>query len=239
MRVPMHESSTDHDLMAQVRHGSEAALAQIYDRHATTVYRAAFRLHADAGFAEEVVQETFLALWNRAEQFDSERGSLAAWLTVIARNRAIDRRRAAARRLHAEPFATVVGDLPDPVATVDWLMTSGTPVALGSPEPGPDAMVATGETRAVLARAIGALADEERLAIVLAYREGLSQSEIADRLGWPLGTVKTRSRRALRRLRDELDAAEAPAPPARGPGQRASRATRPDRPGSASLAASS
>lgn len=199
----------DEALVAQLLRGSEAALGLLYDRHAPAVFRVAHRLLRDPGIAEEIVQETFLALWDRAEQFDPGRGALAAWLTVIARSRAIDRHRAIARRLHAEPFSTVVGDLPDPAATIDWLLASGTPVGLGSAGPSPEAFVASTEARAAIARAVGALAADERLAIVLAYRDGLSQSEIAERLGWPLGTVKTRSRRALRRLREALEDAGA------------------------------
>jgi RNA polymerase sigma-70 factor (ECF subfamily) len=156
-----------------------------------------------------VVQETFLALWNRAEQFDPSRGSLGAWLATIARNRAIDRRRSTLRRFRAEAFSSVAADRPDEAATVDWLLASGEPVATATPHLTPEAALAARETQAAVAEAVSILSDDERQAILLAYRDGLSQSEIAHRLGWPLGTVKTRSRRALRRLRAELEAASA------------------------------
>src|SRR5215210_2748709 len=134
-------SRDDANLVREVVAGSEDALATLYDRHADAVYAAACRLTSDRQVAEEVVQETFLALWNRAELFDPAAGSLAAWIHTIARNRTVDRLRAAGRRPNL---------------------------------------------------------------IALAYREELSQSEIAERLGWPLGTVKTRTRRALLRLREIL-----------------------------------
>ena len=78
--------------------GSEAALETLYDRYASAIFAAVYRLTSDRGTAEEVVQETFLALWNRAETFDPAAGSLAAWLHAIARNRTIDRRRGPTRR---------------------------------------------------------------------------------------------------------------------------------------------
>src|SRR5215210_8749731 len=91
-------SRDDATLVREVVAGSESALATLYDRHADAVYHAASRLTSDRQVAEEVVQETFLALWNRAELFDPAAGSLSAWLHTIARNRTVDRLRAAGRR---------------------------------------------------------------------------------------------------------------------------------------------
>ncbi len=96
--------SADAALVREVAAGSHDALAALYDRHADGVFAAASRLTSDRGLAEEVVQETFLALWNRAETFDPSLGSLAAWLHTIARNRAVDRLRAAGRRPHLVPL---------------------------------------------------------------------------------------------------------------------------------------
>ena len=202
----MERDSEDVVLVRQVAQGSEGALASLYDRHARAVFRLALSVNRDHGVAEEVVQETFLALWNRAELFDPALGSLASWLLAIARNRAIDRVRSAARRVPAAAFSTLVGDQPDEASAVDWLVASGEIVAVGAPEPGPEVALAASETQAAVARAIASLDEPERQAILLAYRDGLSQSEIAARLDWPIGTVKTRSRRALRRLRETLEA---------------------------------
>src|SRR6188472_890030 len=88
----------DQALVERLVGGSETALAELYDRHADAIFALVIRLTSDRGIAEEVVQETFLTLWDRAETFDQRAGSLAAWLHTIARNRAIDRLRAAGRR---------------------------------------------------------------------------------------------------------------------------------------------
>jgi RNA polymerase sigma-70 factor, ECF subfamily len=195
----------DDELMRRVAAGSQDALASLYDRHAASIYRVALTVNRDHGVAEEIVQETFLALWNRAELFDPSLGSLPGWLIAIARNRALDRVRATARRIPAAPFASLTADQPDPASTVEWLVASGALVGAGAPEPGPELAIATGETNADIVTALTVLTDAEREAILLAYRDGLSQSEIAAHLGVPLGTVKTRSRRALRRLRAALE----------------------------------
>ena len=93
-----HARDDEAALVGEVAAGSQDALASLYDRHADAVFAAAIRLTSDRQVAEEVVQETFLALWNRAELFDPAAGSLAAWIHTIARNRTVDRLRAAGRR---------------------------------------------------------------------------------------------------------------------------------------------
>ncbi|HET7702695.1 MAG TPA: sigma-70 family RNA polymerase sigma factor [Candidatus Limnocylindrales bacterium] len=196
--------------------GSQEALGVLYDRYIDVIHATAIRLTGDRQLAEEVVQETFLALWNRAELFDERVGSLGAWLHTIARNRTVDRLRAAGRRPSLLPFASAAGgDEPD-AAALDRLVASGTVLGGAGVGPGPEGELAATELRQVLRDALDELPDAERTAIVLAYREELSQSEIAERLGWPLGTVKTRTRRALLRLRaalaDELGPGAAPTP---------------------------
>lgn len=196
-------------LVREVAAGSHDALADLYDRHADAVFASAYRLTSDRGLAEEVVQETFLALWNRADTFDPAVGSLAAWLHTIARNRTVDRLRAAGRRPDLVPLSVVAGGAfgstgePDADA-LERVMASGSMVAGGAPVPSPETAFALQELREALQAALATMPDDERLVIVLAYGEDLSQSEIAERLGWPLGTVKTRTRRALARLRDVL-----------------------------------
>ena len=96
----------DAALVRELVAGSHGALATLYDRHADAVFASAYRLTSDRGLAEEVVQETFLALWNRAETFDPTVGSLAAWLHTIARNRTVDRLRAAGRRPTLVPLSS-------------------------------------------------------------------------------------------------------------------------------------
>jgi RNA polymerase sigma-70 factor, ECF subfamily len=188
-------------LVRAVATGSQDALAALYDRHAGAVHSAASRLTADRQIAEEVVQETFLALWNRAELFDPGTGSLAAWLHTIARNRTVDRLRAGARRPRLVSAALTGGpDEPEAVA-LDRLAVTGTVIGGADRGNGPEDEVVQTELRATLRAALVTMPDVERTVIVLAYTDGLTQSEIAERLGWPLGTVKTRTRRALLHMR--------------------------------------
>ena len=196
-------------LVRAVASGSEEALATLYDRHVDGVHAVALRLTGDRGIAEEVVQETFLALWNRAELFDPALASLATWLRSIARNRPVDRLRAMGRR----PTLVSLGGHGDPNdvdAGLDRVPPGATVVGGATPAVSPEAAAEAASARASIAAAVGSMPEMERTVIVLAYREGLTQQEIAERLGWPLGTVKTRTRRALARLRELLEADESP-----------------------------
>jgi len=203
----------DAALVRQVAAGSHDALATLYDRHADGVFASALRLQSDRGLAEEVVQETFLALWNRAESYDPLLGSLAAWLHTIARNRTVDRLRAAGRRPTLVPLSVAAtpgsasGRAEEPDAeALERVMASGAIVAGGMPARSPEMEMALTELRTALQRALADMPEAERVVIAMAYGDDLSQSEIAERLGWPLGTVKTRTRRALGHLRAVLGA---------------------------------
>jgi RNA polymerase sigma-70 factor, ECF subfamily len=193
----------DAAIVRMVVTGSHAALAELYDRHAAAVFGASFRLLGQRLEAEEVVQETFLALWNRAEQFDPGRGSLRAWLLTIGRNRAIDRLRAAGRQPAQVSFGTLEDDAerrdgPGAEAVEERSLVADDEAS----DPARQAELSS--LRTGVRGALDGLPTEERAALVLAYFEGLTQQEIATRLEWPLGTVKTRTRRALRRLRGTL-----------------------------------
>lgn len=193
-------------LVHQLIGGSDEALSALYDRHAGDVFGAAMQASRDHGIASEVVQETFLTLWNRAERFDASRGSLTAWLTTIARNRAIDHLRALGRHHRAATFSSFQPNAPDWGSTADWIVESGELIGSAAPEPTPEVAASDRENRLAIRDAVASLNPMERAVIELAYREDLTQAEIAIRLGWPLGTVKTRTRRALRRLRDRVEA---------------------------------
>jgi RNA polymerase sigma-70 factor, ECF subfamily len=190
--------------MHEVVAGSQEALALLYDRHVDAVFATARRLAGERQLAEEVVQETFLTLWNRAELYDPRRGSLSTWLRRIAHNRAVDRLRAAARR----PRLLAIGMVAHPDEPMDGALerlaapSPGAAAGDGGVDPG-DAAVASW-TRERVREALNAMPLEERTVILLAYDEELSQTEIASRLDWPIGTVKTRTRRALSRLRAVL-----------------------------------
>ena len=124
--------------------GSQDALAAIYDRHVDAVYATASRLTSDRQVAEEVVQETFLALWNRAELFDPKLGSLAAWLHTIARNRTVDRLRAAGRRPNLIPLSSAAGEDEQDAAALDRLVGSGTVLGGAAIGLGPEGELAAG-----------------------------------------------------------------------------------------------
>ena len=195
-------TADDNTLLREIAGGSEDALAALYDRHAGAVYAAASRLTTDRQVAEEVVQETFLAVWNRADTFDPAAGSLPAWLYTIARNRTVDRLRSIGRRPRLVS-ATSVRNSEEPEAfALERLATIGVVVGGAALDGGPEGALMASELRSTLRDALAAMPDPEKTVIVLAYRDDLSQSEIAERLGWPLGTVKTRTRRALFRLRE-------------------------------------
>jgi len=191
-------------LVREVAAGSQDALAILYDRYADGVYHSASRLTWDRQVAEEVVQETFLALWNRAELFNPAAGSLAAWLHTIARNRTVDRLRAAGRRPNLVALSAASGVDEHDTAALERLVGSGRVLGGADLGPGPEGALESAEVRLAVQGALATMSDTERTVIVLAYHEELSQTEIATRLGWPLGTVKTRTRRALLHLRMAL-----------------------------------
>jgi RNA polymerase sigma-70 factor (ECF subfamily) len=205
-------------LVRAVAGGSEEALATLYDRHVDGIHAVALRLTNDRQIAEEVVQETFLALWNRAELFDPAMASLATWLRTIARNRTVDRLRAAGRRPPLVPLSGHTED-DDPDAGFERLAPDAAVVGGAVPDPTPEAAAEASDLRATIGAALAGMPEPERAVILLAYREGLTQTEIAERLEWPLGTVKTRTRRALARLRAVLEGDLAPV----GAGRRTER----------------
>jgi RNA polymerase sigma-70 factor, ECF subfamily len=167
--------------------GDGAALAALYDRHARGVYALALRVVANEADAEEVVQEVFNQAWRQAARYDPARGTVAAWLLTMARTRAIDRLRARQAR-------------PDRAGLESERTLDVLPAA--SPDPA-DALDSERDVARVR-QALQRLPLLQRAAIELAYFEGLTQSQIAERLEQPLGTVKTRIRAGLLKLRDAL-----------------------------------
>ena len=200
--LDLTDRAIDADLVRQLVAGSQTALGELYDRHASAVYAAAVRGGGDSWIAADIVQETFLALWNHAERFDPERGGLRAWLLTIARNRVVDHHRAARRHDRAVSFSSFGHE--DDRSFAEWVASAGELVGSATAEPGPEATVASHEVGEAIVTAVATLPPDERKAILLAYGQGLSQSEIAAALAWPIGTVKTRTRRALQHLRETL-----------------------------------
>jgi len=160
-------------------------VAELYDRHARPIYSLALRILGDATEAEDIVQEVFSQAWRQAARYSASRGAVAAWLMTLARSRAIDRLRAKRARPGDVSDERVAGQLVDTGPPADLLVLSSEQVA---------------RVRA----ALDELPLLQRAAIELAYYEGLTHAEIADRLEQPLGTVKTRIRLAMLKLRDVL-----------------------------------
>jgi len=176
----------DAELLRRMTHSDREAFAQLYDRFARPLYATALRILSNASEAEDIVQDVFLALWERAAAFEPGRGSAFAWAVTLTRNRAIDRVRMRKRRseLLAETTAEDAGTQPS--------------------DAGPhsaDELVFKEQAGAVRA-AVAALPPEQQRAVELAFFGGLTQQEIAEKLREPLGTVKARIRRGLLRLRD-------------------------------------
>jgi len=170
-------------LLKAIAARDEAALAQLYDRYDRILFGLLMRILNNREEAEDVLQETFLQIWRKAADFDESRGRPFTWLVTLARSRAIDRLRTlASRERVAEARAREVSEEISDAAT--------------------DALKS--EQRGLVSDALAKLPDEQKRPIMLAYFDGLTQSEIATRLGAPLGTVKTRMRTGMIRLRELL-----------------------------------
>jgi RNA polymerase sigma-70 factor (ECF subfamily) len=177
---PIVKGMGDEELVGQVAQGDERALSELYDRYARPVYATGVRLLRDSHLAEDLVQDAFTNVWRGAASFDPKRASFATWLYRLTRNRAVDlnrRRRVRPLSTGEEPLRNVSGG-PEPESSVDlW----------------------------DVAEALSLISAEHREVLNLAYFEGLSQREISQRTGVPLGTVKSRTTAALKRVRQAME----------------------------------
>lgn len=181
----------DSQLVSRMAAGEDAALGDLYDRYGRTVYALALAIVREPADAEEVVVDAFGQAWRSAASFDAARGSVGAWLATIARTRALDTVRARGRRARAHERAALLSD-------------DGVAAPIGTTGSDPSRAVELGDARRLVAQALAVLSSPQRVAIELAYFEGLSQSEIAERLSEPLGTIKTRIRTGMEKLRGLL-----------------------------------
>jgi RNA polymerase sigma-70 factor, ECF subfamily len=173
--------TSDLALVTAIRSGDQGAMAALYDRYSSIVYSVALRVLQDTGAAEDVLQEIFMQLWRNPGAFDANRGNMVAWLAVISRHRAID----ALRRRRPE------NNIEDLVVSVE-----------------PDLASDADRTRTMdkVRGALQTMPQTQRSALEMAYFEGLTHTEIADKTGEPLGTIKTRIRAGLLSLRKVLAA---------------------------------
>lgn len=185
----MNASVSGSTLLPAVAQGNVSAFEELYDRYASAVYALLLRILCNADDAQEVLQETFVKAWTSAKMFDAVRGSEVAWLISIARSRGIDRLRS--RRIRNEREDEAGREISIRSSFVD--NTTGADQAIQSQE------------RIAVRGALAELPEPQRIALELAYFEGLSQSEIAARLNEPLGTIKTRMQLGMKKLRDRLE----------------------------------
>ena len=179
------ERLADQAAMVRIARGDHGALAELYDRNARLVFSLALRILQNRADAEDIVQDVFAQVWAQAGRYDNTRGAVAAWMLTMARSRAIDKLRSRSARPEIASEARIVEDVPDAAERQDLQLLSAEQV----------------ET---LRGALNELPAAQRVALELAYYEGLTHAEIAERLSEPLGTVKTRIRQAVIRLRESL-----------------------------------
>ena len=183
--MAVYAAEDDTSLAARMQRRDPQALAELYDRYGRVTFSLIVRVVRDAGIAEDLVQETFLRVWNRVHGFDAQKGSLGPWLLAVARNRAIDYlRTAGGRDRQLREF-----EEPEPARYCDM-----------------EKDILSSDNARRVKSAVEKLSPQQRQVIELAYFEGLSQAEMAERMGQPLGTVKTWVRAALKNLREELGA---------------------------------
>lgn len=183
---PTKPELADAQLLAAMAEKQQWALAELYDRHAGVLYRLALKILEEPALAQDVLHDAFLIAWHKAALYDETRGNVRAWLIVLCRNLAIDRYRVkmnlASRRVVME--------------NAEELLLQA--------EANPEKDAITSEDGRLISLALNKLPKEQREVIELAYFRGMSQQEIADATGTPLGTVKTRTRQALQKLRESL-----------------------------------
>jgi RNA polymerase sigma-70 factor (ECF subfamily) len=181
-------SMIDPNLLALVAKGDQQAFSQLYDHSSTLLFTLAVRILGNREEAAELLQDVYLEVWRKVSRYDVGRGTPVAWLVTLTKSRAIDRLRARAARGYR--------------ATTS--LEAGTAMQVADPSPSPLETQADQELRIAVGTAVAGLPQAQQQAIELAYYEGLSHAEIAQRLNQPLGTVKTRIKLGMSKLRDGL-----------------------------------
>jgi RNA polymerase sigma-70 factor (ECF subfamily) len=174
----------DDALLRLISYGRAEALSELYDRYGRLIYSLALRMSGDGEVAEDLTQEVFLQVWRNAAYYKPERGRVVTWMASITRYRAIDR----LRRIRSRPPVQDLGEI-----SLDSLIEDN--------KPAPEEVVALMQQRRQVQEAVDRLPPDQKQVLFLAYFKGYSHSEIADTLGLPLGTVKTRIRLGMLKLR--------------------------------------
>ena len=183
---PSSDPTGDQELIVRLRAQDQSALNLLYERYSGVVYALALRIIGQSADAEDIVVDSFWQVWQQAANYDVSRGQLRGWIVTIARSRALDRLRVIRR-----------------APTVDSEEADNARRVLASDD-NPEQETWEAEQSAIVGAALAALPKEQREALELAYYQGLSQSEVAARLGEPLGTIKTRIRLGMMKLREQL-----------------------------------
>ena len=178
----------DPTLLARVVKGDQQAFSQLYDHSSTLLFTLAVRILGNHEEAAELLQDVYLEVWRKVSRYDVGRGTPVAWLVTLTKSRAIDRLRARASRGYRATNS----------------LEAGTAVQVADPGPSPFETQADQELRIAVGAAVAGLPQAQQQAIELAYYEGLSHAEIAERLNQPIGTVKTRIKLGMSKLRDGL-----------------------------------
>ena len=178
----------DPNLLALVAKGDQQAFSQLYDHSSTLLFTMAVRILGNREEAAELLQDVYLEVWRKVSRYDVGRGTPVAWLVTLTKSRAIDRLRARAARGYQATNS----------------LEAGTAMHVADPSPSPLETQANQELRLAVGTAVAGLPQAQQQAIELAYYEGLSHTEIAQRLNQPLGTVKTRIKLGMSKLRDGL-----------------------------------
>jgi len=172
-------------LLCQIARNDERSLTELYDHTRHIVYGLVLRMLREQSAAEDITQEIYIQIWRKAAAFDPARGSALGWIIAVSRRRALDKLRSSKGHLSRDS-----GSL-----ELDTLL---------SPDPGPERNSSVSERAHLVRRSLSQLAPDQRRVIEMAFFDGLTQTEIADRTAIPLGTIKTRIRSGVRRLRDQL-----------------------------------
>jgi RNA polymerase sigma-70 factor (ECF subfamily) len=187
MSTETDDRAIELELLARIAKRERAAFEQLYDRYSNILYATAMKFLKEGADAQDVVQDVFIQIWDKAKLYDPAKGKPLTWALTLTRNRSIDRIRAIQRR-------TRLRDDFEKETVADE--SAGVREALSG--------VDAGEKSQILRDAVGRLSPEQRKVIELAFFGGLTQSEVADRLGEPLGTIKARARRGLMKLKEIL-----------------------------------